>query len=357
MAEVSATRASAPGRVNLIGEHTDYNGGFVLPAAIPQRTIVEIALRAGPDVDAWSATLDDRQSFTLGLESPRRSWIDYVQGVTSVLAAAGHPIAGFTLTITSTVPPGSGLSSSAALEIALLRALREAFHLPLTDEALAAFGHRAENEFVGAPVGIMDHMACSFADETHALLLDARTLAHEPVPLPPRAALLVINSGLAHQHAAGDYRTRRKECEDAAARLGVRQLRDLATSDLGRISQLPDPLSRRARHVVTENARVIDTVRALRDGDLQAAGRLFQLSHASMRDDFNISIPEIDLLVEIAAAESGVFGARLTGGGFGGSIVALAAADRAADAAARIADAYERRSGHRATVLVPSLVT
>ena len=206
---------------------------------------------------------------------------------------------------------------------------------------------------MGAPVGIMDQMAAMFADESHALFLDTRTLAYERVPIPTDAALLVINSGVAHQHAGGDYRTRRAECERAAAELGVPQLRDAGAGDLARIAQLPDPLSRRARHVVTENARVHDTVSALRAGDLHRTGRLFTASHASMRDDFDVSVPAVDLLVDIAAAQPEVYGARLTGGGFGGSIVALADRSNARVVADHIAGEYSRCSGHRATVLVP----
>jgi len=343
----------APGRVNLIGEHTDYNGGFVLPAAIPQRTRVDIRLVDGRDVDVFSRTFGERQRYRLGAEQRGRGWLDYVQGVTSVLAASGHTIGGFSARIESDVPVGSGLSSSAALEMSLFRALREAFDLSLSDEAMARLAQRAENDFVGAPVGIMDQMACMFADRSHALFLDTRTLAHERVPIPPNAALLVINSGVAHQHAGGDYRTRRAECERAAALLGVPELRDAGTDDLSRIAALPDPLSRRARHVVTENARVLETVMALGVGDLPAVGRLFSASHASMRDDFEVSVPAVDLLVHLAETQPGVYGARLTGGGFGGSIVALADPANAREAADRIAGEYARRSDNRATVLVP----
>ena len=345
--------AEAPGRVNLIGEHTDYNGGFVLPAAIPQRTRVELTPADGREVDVFSATMGERQRYRLGEERPGRGWLDYIQGITSVLASAGHTIGGFSAQIESAVPIGSGLSSSAALEIGLLRALRDAFGLSLGDEAMARLGQRAENEFVGAPVGILDQMACSFADQTHALYLDTRTLAYERVPLPRGAALLVINSGVAHQHAGGDYRTRRAECERAAALLGVPELRDVATDDLSRVASLPEPLSRRARHVVTENARVLETVTALRSGDLPAVGRLFSASHASMRDDFDVSVAAVDLLVQLAEAEPDVYGARLTGGGFGGAIVALARPEDARATADRIAAVYSRQSGHHATVLVP----
>jgi galactokinase len=353
-----AVRADAPGRVNVIGEHTDYNGGFVLPAAIPQRTHVELLPRAGDTVQVWSRDIGPRgarEQYTIGAEHPQHDWLDYVRGITHALIADGYELSGFQLRIASDVPVGSGLSSSAALQIALLRALREAFALPLDDIELARLGQRVENEFVGAPVGIMDQMACSLADERHVLFLDTRTLEHERLAIPAGAELIVIDSGVAHSHAAGDYRTRRGECDRAAALLGVPQLRDLSIDALDRLAGLPEPLGRRARHVVTENARVLATVSTFRRGDLRGAGALLSASHASMRDDFEISVPDVDLLVGIADAQPGVYGARLTGGGFGGAIVALASADAVHEAAGRIAAEYRRCSGRRGRVLVPSM--
>ena len=198
------------------------------------------------------------------------------------------------------MPLGSGLSSSAALEVAVLRGLRDLFGLALDDVRLAQLGQRAENDFVGAPVGVMDQMAASLADDRTALFLDTRTLRYEQVPLPDGGALVVINSGVAHNHASGDYRTRRAECERAAAALGVPQLRDLGPADLPRVAALPEPLDRRARHVVTEDERVLESVAAMKAGDLRRLGELFTASHASQRDDFEVSVPEIDLLVDLA---------------------------------------------------------
>jgi len=347
--------ASAPGRVNLIGEHTDYNGGFVLPTVIPQRTVVELAPRADRLVRVWSASVPEPRlvTYELGTEARCGAWTDYVQGITWVLGAAGHGLRGFDARITSGVPLGGGLSSSAALEVSLMRALRTAFDLALDDVPLARLARRAENEFVGAPVGIMDQMACSLAGERDALFLDTRTLAYELVPLPPGAELVVINSGIAHNHAKGDYRTRRRECEEASRLLGVPELRDLGQADLARIMTLPDPLGRRARHVVTEDDRVLATVRALRAGDVEAVGRLFFESHDSMRDDYEVSVPEVDALVEAARLDPDVFGARLTGGGFGGAVVVLARAGSARPVAERVAARYRERCGRTATVLVP----
>jgi galactokinase len=348
--------ASAPGRVNLIGEHTDYNGGYVLPMAIPQRTWAAVSRAEGASARASSADLGDGtgvRSYVVGREAPTRSWVDYVQGVTQALAGDGHALGGFDLAILSDVPVGSGLSSSAALEVSVMRALRELFDLSLDDVRLAELGQRAENDFVGAPVGVMDQMAASLADAHTALFLDTRTLAYERVPVPDGAALVVINSGVAHSHASGDYRTRRAECERAAVLLGVPQLRDLTEADLPRIAALPEPINRRARHVVTEDERVLASVRAMKAGDLRRLGALFHASHVSQRDDFAVSVPEIDLLVDLAQAEIGVFGARLTGGGFGGSIVALVEADRAGSVAQRVAELYAARSGRAASILVP----
>ena len=251
------------------------------------------------------------------------------------------------------MPLGSGLSSSAALEVAVLRALRALFGLALDDVRLAQLGQRAENDFVGAPVGVMDQMAASLADDHTALFLDTRTLQYEQVPLPAGGALVVINSGVAHNHASGDYRTRRAECEQAAAALGVPQLRDLGLANLPRVASLPEPIARRARHVITEDERVLESVAAMKAGDLRRLGELFAASHASQRDDFEVSVPEIDLLVDLASRESGVFGARLTGGGFGGSIVALVDADVAHAVGSRVSRTYAERSGKTATVLVP----
>ena len=346
------TSADAPGRVNLIGEHTDYNEGFVLPAAIPQRTRVEVVARSDRGVRLWSAQFPDEapHSFTLGSEERTGGWVDYVKGITRLLGSDAA-LSGFDARIESDVPVGSGLSSSAALEIAAGRALRRLFTLRLDDVELARIGQRAENEFVGAPVGIMDQMACSLADTAAALFLDTRTLAYERVALPPRAALIVINSGLTHDHAAGDYRARRAECTEAARLLGVDALRDV--TNVVEVLRLPSPLDRRARHVVTENARVVQTVEALRAGDCDGVGRLFGQSHESMRDDFEVSIRPVDQLVELACRVQGVYGARLTGGGFGGSIVALADASAARTAADEIVRSYVQQTGHRGRRLVP----
>ena len=347
-------RAEAPGRVNLMGDHTDYNGGFVLPAAIPQRTVVEIARASGRRVRAWSRDVGAAvEEYDLGAETRGRGWLDSVQAVTFVVRADAPGMRGFDVRIASAIPPGGGLSSSAALSVSLLRALRETFSLPLDDRAIALLARRAENEFIGAPVGIMDPMAVTFATAGHAMFLDTRSLDFELVPIPRAAALAVLDSGVAHAIAGEGYRTRRAECRRAAARLGVETLRDLAPDDLPRIDLLEPPLNRRARHVVTENARVLETVAAFRDERIADAGKAFHASHRSLAEDFEVSTPEIDAIVDLARAEPDVFGARITGGGFGGAVVLLAARGTASRAARSIAAKYGALTGRRAAVLAP----
>ena len=346
--------AHACGRVNLIGEHTDYNGGFVLPSLIPQAAGAAVARGPANRVRAWSRELGGEGivEYAIGEESRGRGWLDYVQGLTAVLAREGFRVGGFDLWLASDVPLGSGLSSSAALEVGVLRALRRLSGLDLDDVTLARIGRAAETDFVGVPIGIMDQMASSLARPGEALFIDTRALITEPVPLPAGTELIVINSGVAHSHAFGDYRARRAECEQAASLLAVELLRDVGVADLPRIARLPAPLDRRAKHVVTENQRVLDAVAAMRAGDAAELGRLFTESHLSQRDDYECSAPEVDALVALALADPSVLGARLTGGGFGGAIVALARAGEGPAAAGRIADAFAA-TGQRPTVLIP----
>jgi galactokinase len=349
-----SARAAAPGRVNLIGEHTDYNGGFVLPTAIPQQTRVELTPRSDPAVHVTSANTSTIGEYLVGEEEQRGDWLDYVQGLTWALRVHGFTeISGFDLSISSDVPLGAGLSSSASLEVAVLRAMRQAFQLELDDVTLARVGQQAENDFVGARCGIMDQMAANLADGTTALFLDTRSLEYRRVPLPTDADLVVIHSGVSHEISGGDYNTRRAECEEAARELGVPQLRDLTRDDLPRIEALPEPLGRRARHVLTEDERVLEAVAALEGGDLQRLGELFHASHVSMRDDFEVSVPDVDLLVELAEADPDVYGARLTGGGFGGSVVVLARSGHGREVGERASRVYAERSRRTPTLLVP----
>jgi galactokinase len=349
--------AEAPGRVNLIGEHTDYHDGFVMPCAIPQRTRAHARARRDDCVRATSAEQPGVvAAFTLGAESRTGTWGDYVQGLTVALRGAGHTIHGFDLTLQSTVPVGSGLSSSAALEVSVLRALRQLFDLSLDDVTLARIGQRAEVEFVGAPVGIMDQMACSLAGEREALFLDTRSLEYERIPLPLSIELAVVNSGVTHQHAGGDYVARRRESEQAAAALGVAQLRD--ASEATSLAGLPPLLARRARHVITENTRVLAARQALDRSDGARFGELLNASHASLRDDYQVSVAEVDRLVALAQADPRVFGARMTGGGFGGAVVIATHAGAARQVADRVvAGVADEHRSPRATVLIPAEAT
>jgi galactokinase len=342
--------------VNLIGEHTDYTGGYVLPIAVPLRTTAALALRRDRDVHAFSTSLaagDAAARYRRGSETPGHGWIDYVQGVTRALDERGCDVPGFDLLVSSQVPVGGGLASSAALELAVLRALRSVCDLPLDDLDLARVAHRGETSFVGAPVGLMDQMAASLGDERQALFIDTQTLDVRRVAWPAAAALIIIDSGLTHRHASGEYRVRRAECARAAAILGVDRLSVLSPADLRRVAALPEPLNRRVRHVITENARVLAAVAAIEAADLEQLGRLWIASHASMRDDYETSLAAIDALVEIACAEPHVHGARLTGGGFGGAVIVLCEPLHAGDVAQRILAAYQSRTRIEGRVLLP----
>ncbi|WP_395640854.1 galactokinase [Pseudolysinimonas sp.] len=327
---------SAPGRVNLIGEHTDYNAGLVLPFAIDRRTVVAAGARDDALIRVASTFSDQAVEIPLAeLDDVRgrAGWADYPLGVAWALGRSGADLAavpGVDLVIDSNVPVGAGLSSSAAIESAVALALDDLWRLGLSRPDLARVGQLAENEFVGAPTGIMDQTASLLGRADAAVFLDCRSLETESIPLGFAAAgltLLVLDTGVAHAHATGGYRERRASCEAGAAALGVATLRDLTIDDLPRArAELDDVTFRRVRHVVTENQRVLDVVRALREDGPAAIGALLDASHASMRDDFEISVPELDLAVE-TALENGAIGARMTGGGFGGAAIALTPVD------------------------------
>ncbi len=318
-------RYSAPGRINLIGEHTDYNLGFSLPIALPQRT--SVAFTPEPSgVLTVSSALDD-EAVQIGLDTVPgdvTGWAAYVAGVVWALGRAGIAAPGGTMTIASEVEIGSGLSSSAALECAVLGALLTAADVGISRIEQARIAQRAENEYVGAPTGLLDQLASLFGAPGEAMLIDFRDVTVEPVRFDPAAAgvsLLLIDSRARHAHAGGEYAARRASCERAAADLGAASLRDVDTvADLDRVA---DPVDlRRARHVLTENQRVLDCVAALSSSDFITAGELWTASHASMRDDFEITTPHLDLIAA-AAVQAGALGARMTGGGFGGCVIAL----------------------------------
>lgn len=343
---------SAPGRINLIGEHVDYNGGSVMPIATPQRAFVELAPRDDDGVNAFSLETG-AEHYRLRHEKRGRGWIDYVQGLTHTLEKHGIGKGGFDLWIHSEVPVGAGLSSSAALEIAVLRGLRELWALTLTDLELALLAQRAENSFVGANVGIMDQMASSLGNEKTALLIDTATLKYRPLALPSTLKLLVIDSGIKHDLVTGDYNKRRQECEAAAASLGVKALCSLGSEALPRVVALTAPFARRARHVITENERVHGAVRAIEAGDVVELGELINASHDSLRDDFEVSLPAIDRLVELSRAQPKVLGARLIGGGFGGAVLVLTLSESPREQAELIAQTYARETQNQPRVVVP----
>ena len=309
---------SAPGRVNLIGEHLDYNGGRAMPIALEARTFAAAApredgrlvvesLQTGDRVDVAVAALDDRVE----------GWAAYVAGVVWALGLGGS---GYTVLVDGQVPSGSGLSSSAALECAVAMAVREIAGSSETRAAIVAACVRAENEYVGAKTGSMDQTVAMFAEPGNALLIDFATGANRPVPWHPPGELLVIDTRASHALVGGEYADRRARCDEAAAELGVDHL---ASATLEQVGMLTDvETRRRAHHVVSEHARVVDAEQALKAGDWSTLGRLMTASHASLRDDYEVSVPELDVAVE-AALEAGALGARMTGGGFGGSAIAL----------------------------------
>jgi galactokinase len=322
---------SAPGRVNLIGEHTDYNEGFVLPFAIDRRTFAALAPRDDGLVRTSSSAMAGIGEFALTGASPAsiRGWAAYPAGVAWGLGQVGADLAGlpgFDVHFVSDVPVGAGLSSSAALESALAVALNETWRLGFSGTRLVAAAHLAENDFVGAPTGILDQSAALLSRQGAALFIDCRDGSSTPVDLrldEHQLAILVIDTKVKHEHVSGGYADRRASCEKAARALGARALRDVTLPRLlAARDRLDDETYRRARHVVTEDQRVLDTVEALRAADLPAVGALMSASHQSMRDDFEISTQELDLAVEVCLRR-GAFGARMTGGGFGGSAIAL----------------------------------
>jgi len=322
---------SAPGRVNLIGEHTDYNEGFVLPFAIDRRTVAALAPRADGLIRVSSSIADGLTVTALAdaLPGAVHGWAAYPVGIAWGLGQVGASLAGlpgFDVRFASDVPLGAGLSSSAAIESALAVALNETWNLGLDRTRLVQAAHLAENDFVGAPTGILDQSAALLSRAGAALFIDCRDGSSVPVDLRLDAAglaVLVIDTKVRHEHVSGGYAARRAACERAARDLGVRALRDVTSPQLlAARGRLGSEDYRRARHVVTEDQRVLDTVAALRAGDHAAAGDLMSASHRSMRDDFEISTPELDLAVGISVS-SGALGARMTGGGFGGSAIAL----------------------------------
>jgi len=343
----------APGRVNLIGEHTDYNDGFVMPAAIGFYTWVAAAKREDRVLEAYSDRFDEKVTFSLDALAgpPRRHWSDFIRGVAATLQGAGHSISGANLVIHGEVPLGAGLSSSASLEVATALAFTVSSGIAVPRLELAKLCQAAEHEYVGTRCGIMDQFIASFGVSGNALMLDCRSLVYQLIRVPRDLRLAVCNSMVRHEHASGEYNLRRADCEAGAKLLaqhlpGIHALRDVGIADLEKYKHaLPETIYRRCRHVITENQRVLDAAKALQSGDAGGFGGLMYASHASLRDDYEVSCRELDLLVELAASRPGVYGARMTGGGFGGCTVNLVREECASAFEAEMARTYQQATG------------
>ncbi len=352
----------APGRVNLIGEHTDYNDGFVMPAAIGFCTRAAVAPRHDRKLVVRSENFAEQVEFNLDALPDKGSghWSDYAIGVAKSLQYSGSMIIGANLLIEGDVPQGAGLSSSASLEIVVGYALLDLAGEAIDLTKLALLCQKAENEFVGARCGIMDQFISSHGQHGHALLLDCRSLEHRFLPLGDEARLVICNTMVRHSISSGEYNRRRAECEAGvrclAAHLpGVRALRDVTLNDLAACAgDLPETIMRRCRHVISENSRVLQAASALERGDLETFGILMRESHLSLREDFEVSCAELDLMVELADKAPGVYGARMTGGGFGGCTINLVRRDCVAKFKACIDDGYRRSTGHAAEIYVCS---
>jgi galactokinase len=342
---------SAPGRVNLIGEHTDYNEGWVLPIATKERTRVAAAARSDRVIRAYSQSLKKERSFSLDDAYARRGkWLDYVEGVARALLTRGIPVGGADLMIASDVPPGAGLSSSAALELGVGQALVALSSSTISPRDLALAGQAAEHDYVGVECGIMDQLVSALGRAGHALLIDCRSLDITEVKIPDfPARIVVFDTHVHHAHAQSGYNRRRAECQEALellqkAGLAKQSLREVTLETLDRaLAKLPEPLSRRVRHVVRENGRTSAAVDALRRSHLSGLGRLMNGSHASLRDDYEVSVEELDFTADALQRENGVLGARMTGGGFGGSVVALVKDDKVGDVSTRLGESFRAR--------------
>jgi len=351
----------APGRVNLIGEHTDYNDGFVFPAAIDRATYVAARPREDNLVHIVALDLQDEDEFALDTPIERSAahpWSDYVRGVAKGLLIAGHRLAGANLLITSDVPRGSGLSSSAALEVATGYAFQLLNRLNILGEELALLAQGAENTFVGVQSGIMDQFISALGRRDHALLLDCRDLNYRPVPLPAHAQIVVCDSHMERRLVGSAYNQRRQECGEAVRIFKqwypkITALRDVTIAQFREHeADLPDPVRARARHVITENDRTERSAMVLQAGDVAAFGRLMNESHTSLRDDYEVSIPEMDTLVAAAQSVPGCYGSRLTGAGFGGCTVSLVERSAVERFQADVAAAYHAATGRATTIYV-----
>ncbi|MGF6566843.1 galactokinase [Kosakonia cowanii] len=348
----------APGRVNLIGEHTDYNDGFVLPCAIDYQTVISCKARDDRTVRVIAADYDN-QSDEFSLDAPivahdSQQWSNYVRGVVKHLQQRDASFGGADLVISGNVPQGAGLSSSASLEVAVGTVFQQLYHLPLDGAQIALNGQEAENQFVGCNCGIMDQLISALGKKGSALLIDCRSLGTKAVSMPEGVAIVIINSNFKRTLVGSEYNTRRQQCETGARFFQQKALRDVSLDQFNTVANELDPLvAKRVRHVLTENARTVEAAAALEKGDLQRMGELMAESHASMRDDFEITVPQIDTLVEIVKATIGdKGGVRMTGGGFGGCVVALVPEALVPEVKQAVESQYEAKTGIKETFYV-----
>ena len=345
----------APGRVNLIGEHTDYNDGFVFPMAIDRATWIALRPRGDRQVFAISTDMDDRRQFALDdLRRPRQNeWIDYLIGVAWALQERGCLLAGWDGVVSGDVPIGSGLSSSAALELAVARAFHEVSEFAWDAAAMALTCQRAENEWLGVKCGIMDQMICAAGMTDRALMIDCRSLEARSAPLPPGTVVVILDTGTRRGLVDSQYNQRREQCEAAARHFGIPALRDMDSGGFqARQHELSAIIRQRARHVISENRRTLLAHDAMQAGDAAALGQLMIESHISLRDDFQVSSPALDAIVDCANADDSCYGARMTGAGFGGCAVALARADASQAFVKRVSAAYQAATGHQPTLYI-----
>jgi len=354
------TVSRAPGRVNLIGEHTDYNDGFVMPAALEFATLTAASQRSDRRLQVYSMIMDETREFDLDSPppGPTGDWSDYILGVALMLESSGRNLSGADLIIWSDVPIGAGLSSSAALEVSCAHALLTESGFPFDPIEIAQLCQRAENDFVGMRCGVMDQYISCCGVAGHALLIDCRSLESRHVAIAPNLRLLIANSRVRHQHAGGEYNLRREACEEGVRLLSrylgpIQALRDVTPKQLeAKRRKLPELIYRRCRHIVTENARVLEAERALGSGDFVACGRAMNASHISMRDDFEITCPEVDMLAGLAQTVKGVYGSRMTGGGFGGCTISLIEASAVDKASQILIDGYRIGMGRDVDIYV-----
>ncbi|MCZ4370281.1 galactokinase [Vibrio diazotrophicus] len=348
----------APGRVNLIGEHTDYNDGFVLPCAIDYQAVVAASMRDDQLVRVvcvdYGNAIDE---FDLTKEitfQEHKMWANYIRGVVKCLLQRGYPIKGVDISVSGNVPQGAGLSSSAALEVVIGQTFKELFKLELSQSDIALIGQQAENEFVGCNCGVMDQMISAEGREYHAMLLDCRSLEAKAVPIPEDLAVVIINSNKKRGLVDSEYNTRREQCEEAARIFGVKALRDVTIEEFEkRKSELDDVVAKRARHVITENMRTCEAAKALSSNNIKRLSELMAESHASMRDDFEITVDEIDKLVEMVREVIGdKGGVRMTGGGFGGCVVALVQIELVEIVKKTVESRYEKETGLKESIYI-----